>query len=319
MMNKELSWRDIKAFKELYAAGRTTSRIEQNPYVDFLFQKRMITYKGRAKNIIIANPRFKIEYQKEQFDLLYDLYYPFLEKYDLLSPYKNYAEFEIQCLMDLSSSPFLYEIAENIREGKESRNGVSGKFFKAGKHIKKGSVLENAVLKIIGVDRFPENDNQGFYRVPCPSPKCIILRENFKFLKLDIAREYNVELWYTGGNNTAPIERLDKIDYPIYYLCDWDFDGLRIYERLHSIIQNQAYKITDLQLITPNGLSVSIKETEKHHASEWNSKLHFSGLTEHLYTPSQQHLIQTLIKKGEWIEEETNSLVKIIEQILEER
>lgn len=318
MVNKELSWREIKAFKELYTSGRTTSRIEQNPYVDFLFQKRMITYKGRAKNIIITNPRFKIEYQKEQFDLLYDLYYPFLEKYDLLSPYKNFTEFEIQCLMDLSSSPFLHEIAENIREGKESRNGVSGKFFKAGKHIKKDSVLENTVLKIIDVDRFPENDNQGFYRVPCPSPKCIILCENFKFLKLDIARTYNVELWYTGGNNTAPIERLDKIDYPIYYLCDWDFDGLRIYERLYGIIQNQPSKITELQLITPNGLSVGIKETEEHHSSEWNSKLHLSGLTEHLYTSDQQQLIQALIKKNEWIEEETNSLVKIIEQILVE-
>lgn len=319
MVNKELSWRDIKAFKELYTSGRTTSRIEQNPYVDFLFQKRVITYKGRAKNIIIANPRFKIEYQKEQFDLLYDLYYPFLEKYDLLAPQKNYTEFEIKCLINISESPFLDEIRKNIQEGKESRNGVSGKFFKAGKHIKKNSTLESAVLKIIGVERFPENDNQGFYRVPCPSPKCIILCENFKFLKLDIARACNVELWYTGGNNTAPIERLDKIDYPIYYLCDWDFDGLRIYERLYGIIQNQQNKITELQLITPNGLSVGIKETEEHHASEWNSKLHFSGLTEHLYTLSQQQLIQTLIKKGEWIEEETNSLVKIIEQILEER
>ncbi|MCC8198256.1 MAG: hypothetical protein LIP06_06685 [Tannerellaceae bacterium] len=315
-MNKELTWREIKAFKELYTTGRTTSRIEQNPYVDFLFRNRMIAYKGRSKNIIIANPRFKREYEKEQFDLLYDRYYPFLEKYDLLSPHKNYTEFEINCLMEMSVSPFLDEIAENIREGKESRNGVSGKFFKAGKHIKRNSALESAVLKIIGVDRFPENDNQGFYRVPCPSPQCIILCENFKFLKLDIARMYSVELWYTGGNNTAPIERLDKIDYPIYYLCDWDYDGLKIYERLHEIIQNQPNKVTDLQLITPNGLPVSLEETKEHHSSQWLSGQEFSGLTNQLYTPSQQQLIQTLIEKDEWIEEETNSLVRVIEEVL---
>lgn len=297
MVNKELTWREIKAFKELYTTGRTTSRIEGNSYVEFLFQNRMLAHKGRAKNIIIANPKFRKEYEKEQLGLLYDQYYPFLEKYGLLAPHKNYTEFEIKCLISLSESSLLEELAENIREGKESRNGVSGKFFKAGKHIKRQSSLEDAVLKIIGVDRFPENENQGFYRIPCPSPKCIILCENFKFLKLDIAREYNVELWYAGGNNTIPIEKLDKIDYPIYYLCDWDCAGLNIYERLYEIIRNQPNKVTDLQLITPNAPSVGIKETEEHHASKWKSELEFSGLRKELYTPLQQQMIQMLIKK----------------------
>lgn len=316
MVNKELTWRDIKAFKELYTTSRTTSRIEQNHYVSFLFQQRMLEYTGRAKKIIIANPRFYKEYEKQQFDQLYEKYYPFLEKYELSDPHKNYTEFEINCLIKMSQSPLLSQLADNIREGKEGRNGISGKFFKAGKHIKRNSTLEKAVLKIIGVDRFPENENQGFYRVPCSNPQCIILCENFNFLRLDIAREYNVELWYTGGNNTTPIERLDKIDYPIYYLCDWDFDGLKIYERIYQIIQNQPHKITNLQLITPNASSVKIDETKEHHASKWRAGYDFSNLTKHLYTPQQQQLIRTLIKKEEWIEEETNSLVKIIEQLL---
>ena len=40
--------------------------------------------------------------------------------------------------------------------------GISKSFFKSAKHIEKGSALEYAVLKIIGIDKFPQNEVSGF-------------------------------------------------------------------------------------------------------------------------------------------------------------
>ena len=184
-----------------------------------------------------------------------------------------------------------------------------------GFEVEKGSALEYAVLKIIGIDKFPQNEGQWIYRVPCKNPTCIILCENRYFLTLNIAQKRDVELWHVGGNNILPIENLPKIEYPIYYLCDWDLMGLQIYERIYHQIEMIKDKASSLQLINPNGKSERIKDTEDYHRSKWDKTTELSSLTANLYSSKQLTIIQNLIKSDEWIEEEGNDIGEIINGI----
>lgn len=180
--------------------------------------------------------------------------------------------------------------------------------FFTNRHIKKELCWKKRCCGFWGIEHFPESEQQGFYRVPCISPCCIILCENGYFLTLDIARERDVELWYVGGNNIRLLEHLDKIDDPIYYFCDWDQHDLEIYERLYRIIEGVVNKCSSLTLLTPNGKREKLKDTEEHHSSAWKQDVCFAGLNPQRYSPEQQALISDLIAKEEWGEEEGNDL-----------
>lgn len=55
-----------------------------------------------------------------------------------------------------------------------------------------------------------------------------------------------------------------------------------------------------------------IADTEENHRSRSNFSKSLSGLTSDLYTSEQRILINDLMKKNEWIEEEGNDIEKII-------
>jgi len=320
-MNKQLTWRVIKALHQLYHEKQTRLQIREHPYIDHLFSypDKCLEYvqKG-AKKVIVPTTKFNAEYTKQDFEHLYITYEKFLSENDLLKIQSNYSELEIKALMTMKQSEsILNELKRKVEKGEESRKGISNLFFKSAKHIQKGSVLEQAVLKIIGVQEFPQNENQGFYHVSCLNPKFIIICENMYFLTLTIARQNNVELWCAGGNNTKPFENIPKIDYPIYYLCDWDYDGLKIYERIANIIECISDKKSSLKLITPNGKKENIVGTSDYHDSQWQSHLPFSSLNPDRYSNEQKELISNLIASNEWIEEESNNIKEIIDEVLQ--
>jgi hypothetical protein len=317
-MNKQLTWRVIKALHQLYHEKQTRLQIREHPYIDHLFSypDKCLEYvqKG-AKKVIVPTVKFNAEYTKQGFEHLYITSEKFLSENELLKIQSNYSEFEIRALMTMKQSePILHELKEKIEKGEESRKGISNLFFKSSKYIQKDSALERAVLKIIGVLEFSQNENQGFYRVPCLNPKFIIICENMYFLTLTIARQNNVELWCAGGNNTKPFENTPNIPLPIYYLCDWDYDGLKIYERIANIIEYISDKKSPLKLITPNGKSEKINATSDYHNSQWQMQFPLSGLNPDKYSTEQKKLIANLIASNEWIEEEGNDMQNIILQ-----
>lgn len=317
-MNKQLTWRDIKALHQLYHGRQTSAQIREHPYIDHLFSypDKCLNYVQKGtKKIIVPTAKFNAEYTKQGIEYLYLTYEEFLSENELLTIQSNYSEFEIRALMTMKNSILILgELKTKIEKGEESRKGVSNLFFKSSKYIQKGSALERAVLKIIGVQEFPQNENQGFYHVPCLNPKFIIICENMYFLTLTIARQNNVELWCAGGNNIKPFENISKIDYPIYYLCDWDYDGLKIYESIASRIECIPKKRSSLMLITPNGKRENIATTSDYHDSQWKSHVPLSGLNSDRYSDEQKELILSLIASNEWIEEESNILKDIIDK-----
>jgi len=315
-MNKQLTWRVIKALYQLSHERQTRAQISEHPYIDHLFSypDKCLNYVQKGtKKVIVPTAKFNAEYMKQGIENLYISFEKFLSENELLKIQSNYSEFEIRALMTMKQSEsILSELKDKIERGEESRKGISNLFFKSAKYVQKGSALERAVLKIIGVPEFPQNENQGFYHVPCLNPKFTIICENMYFLTLMIARQNNVELWCAGGNNIKPFENIDKIDSPIYYLCDWDFDGLKIYERIADIIECISDKKTSLKLITPNGKREKIDATSDYHDSQWQCNILFSGLNPNKYSEEQRILISSLITSNEWIEEESNNIIDII-------
>lgn len=318
-MNKQLTWRDIKALHQLYHDRQTHLQVHEHPYIEHLlsYPDKCLGYAQKGtKKIIVPTAKFNAEYTKQGFEHLYITYEKFLSENEILNAQSNYSEFEIRALITMKQSEsILYELKDKIEKGEESRKGISNLFFKSSKYIQKDSALERAVLKIIGVQEFPQNENQGFYRVPCLNPKFIIICENMYFLTLTIARQNNVELWCAGGNNTKPFENISNIPLPIYYLCDWDYDGLKIYERIANRIECISDKKSSLILITPNGKKESIVATSDYHNSQWRNDLSFSGLNPNQYSKEQKDFILELMKSNEWIEEESNDIGLLISQI----
>lgn len=327
MMNKKLTWPEFKALYQLYHERQTSLKVLKRPYFKYLIREGYIRKKVGSTKIIEPYSKFDNEYKRQNIEELYRKYYSFLSENKILTYRTAFSEFEIKCLMNIkqcenikieNGQTLLSEMKDKIEAGRDGRKGISKSFFKSAKYIEKGSALEVAVLKIIGIDNFPQNEGQWIYRVPCKNPICIILCENRYFLTLDIAQKRNVELWHVGGNNTLPIDNLPKIEYPLYYLCDWDLMGLQIYERIYRRVESIKNKTSSLQLIMPNGHPESIKDTENFHRSEWDKSAALSSLTCELYSSEHLELIQKLIQTGEWIEEEGNDIVTIIDQIIKE-
>lgn len=303
-MHENLLWREWVGLHELYETSKTVRKIARNPYVERLI-KRGFLDKSRRK--ITTRHGFKLKYEKELLER-YQNYKAFLDENDLVTPNSRYTEDDIQSMM------LIKENCQQILEAKDTRRGISSKFFKNSdsKHLENHPGLERAVLKLLGVEFFPEQDpknKQYLCVVMCQQPQAIILCENIAFLKMPWkAKERYIELWFAGGSNLSmladiPKERLNK---PIYYSCDWDYHGLHIYERVKVYIPN-------IKLLYPSATDQPKPVATENHRSKWNTELPLSGLNPLLYSDEAIQLISELVKDDKWIEEESNDFVHMVQ------
>ncbi|HMU04688.1 MAG TPA: hypothetical protein PJ990_13740, partial [Saprospiraceae bacterium] len=180
---------------------------------------------------------------------------------------------------------------------------VSLMFFKNEKYLLGKEALIYAVKTLLQIEELADDkDLQYKYVLECNNPKCIVLCENIDFLKRPtLARANNIELWFAGGKNVNKLDFSDPRGLPIYYSCDWDFDGLFI---IYPLVKQ---KIPEIQLLTPNGSPKSIEETE--HNSKWKNIKDKN--IDFLLTPKQLSLVKELIQNNQWIIEESNDIEKI--------
>lgn len=307
MMDKKLKWRHLKALHQIYEVGYTKNKVRRHPYISYLLKNETLKSRIGKRDVIEQGFDFKQYYEKEHL-VNYNQYQHFLSSNEILTNQTNFSEKDIQRLL------FIKEQKKQILKDKYSRKKFSAVFFKeeGAKHLDKHSGLEKAVLSILELDSFPgrdPKDQQYKFVVNCIDPKCIVLCENIDFLLLPwIAREDNIELWYAGGNNISKLDHLPDITLPIYYSCDWDFDGLKIYERIRA-------KIPQIRLLHPSALESRKSVNSPNHKSDWKYDLLFSNLNQQLYSQKDIELIDSLIKTKEWIEEENNNLIKMIDSI----
>lgn len=307
-----MNWQSFKSFHELYETGKTKSRpslignaiFRYHAYQtkELLFTKKEILVKNRTLFDQTFNNRYINKYN-ECLELLNSI--------EENTPQCRFEVNDILCLKEMKrqmDNGELEDIRRQIIDSNETRRGVSLMFFKHEKHLDTSEALERAVKTILKIDAFADNrDFQYLYVLQCHNPKAIVLCENLYFLKMpDKARKNNLELWYAGGRNVEKLIYTQNRNLPIYYLCDWDFDGLDIYSSVKE-------KITTIQLLTPNGNQINIETTE--HKSLWRNQQTpslLSGLQAELYSDVQKQLIETLITDNDWIVEESNDLVALI-------
>ncbi len=175
--------------------------------------------------------------------------------------------------------------------------------------------LKRAVLYLLGREEegFPDDDpkdNQWRFVVDCPTAKYVVLCENLDMLKTPRkALEHDIELWYVGGSNTKPLNRLGarQLNLPLFYCCDWDYHGLLFYSRIKKLLK--GYEIC---LLMPRRDAQRFSTKSNYHRSEWRYDVPFSGLILDDFSPEAQSIINELIQVDKWIEEEGNDVVEMI-------
>lgn len=308
-----LNWRHYRALNELYIKGQTPAKITSNNFISAVLikQKRLLRPKIGNLKILQAQPGYKLYYEKE-FREDFERFHTFLSVHNLVSDARQqYTTSDIYTLM------FIEQNKASLNANLTTVRRFSNLVFKGNgsKYLEAHPSLHKAVCKLLDIPSFPEKDPKNLQwrlTVDCIMPKAIVLCENLAFLKLPWeAREYDIELWYVGGSNTGIIDHIspDKLRLPIYYSCDWDYHGLRIYQNIRTKLMKKGCVI---KLLYPENPDERLPVVMEHHKSMWIPDKPLSGLDEVAFNEMDVKLILDLIKNDQWIEEESFGLVDLL-------
>ena len=309
-----MNWIVLRRLYQIYEEGKTrvVPTLMNNPDIKYLLNHTRELY---VNGDYIEKRKDFDKYYETDHKSNYKQYKEFLVQNGFAKPQTRFEEKDIQILMDISkkmNNGELHEIRDQIIKAEETVRGVSLMFFKNEKYLLNRQSLIDAVKQLLGINELvDEKDRQYKYVLECESPRLIVLCENIDFLKRPYhPRKNNVELWYAGGKNIDKLGYADIRGLKLFYSCDWDYDGLKIYEAVKK-------KIPEIQLLFPNGKPDSINTTE--HKSLWrfaHDLEELSGLNINLFSSQERNLIQQLIDNNQWVIEESNDLIKMLEDHL---
>ncbi len=302
LLHVEIGWPQLKGLNEVFETGRTKAALFTYPYLELLrSEKRLLRYKIGNRQIIEAGTGFD-DFYRCNFLAAFQRYTDFFLRTSVKSDGRRpYSMYDLETLIYIENNKAI------LQTGLTTERFFSSQLFRGSKYLENNKSVLNAVLQILEIAAFPKSDpkdQQWRLIVDCPDPRCIVLCENLANLKApDSATALNTELWYVGGNNTRILENLSTthLNLPIYYLCDWDYDGLRIYSTIKRIISEKG---SNLILLYPQETIQRLAVNSPYHNSDWKYHLPFSGLNEIDFDLKEKELIRELIKSKQWIEEE---------------
>lgn len=311
-MRKDVEWKYLIGLNQLYEQGRTNLKIGNNSFIKqvLINQKKLIKPKMGNPNVLEAKFGYK-EYYESEFQNHFNYYTNFFENAGLdNNAHKTYTT------DDLESLAFIFYQKDELKKNLTTEYTFSARIFKGkgAKYLSNKPSIRNAVLHLLEIDEFPEKDpknSQWRLVVDCENPRAIVICENIACLKVPYEyKQNNIELWYVGGNNTTPLKDIPNshIKQPLFYFCDWDYHGLSIFSRVKKIFEE---KNKSIQLIEPISLQAALPVDSPHHNSKWKSK-DLSGLKRDDFSEKQQEIIDDLIIKNLWVEEESMDLVDCI-------
>lgn len=310
-MRKEITWRQLQGLHQLYENKSTKVKLMSNVYVKRVIYGKLhlIKHRDGNPNVIEKNNGFDTFFETHLLDQ-YQYYSEFFESVGIeISARRTYSQDILETLI------LIHKNRNELKKKLSTSHIFSSNFFedKDSKFLDNQKQLKKDILTILGVDKFPrESPKDQQYRlvVDCLNPKYILLCENIDYLKDPFEfRKNNIELWYVGGNNTKKLLELptDKIRFPFYYVCDWDYHGMDIYTRIKKIVNDKKKEVT---LIIPrNPMLKPIKSGN--HDSGWQDAA-FSGLKQDSFNEEEKVLIEELISKNKWIEEQTIDPIPLI-------
>jgi len=308
-MNKNITWKELKALDDLFHFKKTRANIQDHPYINYLLEDKCILDRKIGNDKIITSTYDFEKFYEDKFKTQYDEAKSFL--------IENGIEPSAKKSFTLEDVKTLMLIAENRIELKKNPTNIedfSNEFFDTSKYLKNKNSIRNAVFKILDITEFPldKKENQWRLVVDHPNPKAIVLCENKSFLKQPwIAKIAEVKLWYVGGNNIKIIDAIDEIELskPIYYSCDWDLAGLQIYTRIKEKLRKRN---KDISILYPNEPHKKISTYIDYHYSHWDLSKKVSGLSIDLFLEKELILINDLIQSQMWIEEESFDLIEML-------
>jgi len=276
-----MNWKALQQLHELYESGTTSANLLRHSYVK---QLRNIGYLELENKALYKTDLFDNFYTKKHLNK-FERIQKMLTQYDFVST--NFKENDLEILLKIE------EKKDDILQKKLTRKEIATHYFNDSKYVKTGSKLYEIISKILDVESLTRNkhDQQFLYVLHCQSktPKTILLCENDNLLRKP--RVKDTELWFAGGKNTAKLAYVPTPQIPMYYLCDWDNEGIGIYQRI-----KREY-FPNIQLIVP--------KTPKYLPAKFEWK---TDTDESLFTEEALQLLQHLKENNLWIEEESIEL-----------
>lgn len=304
-----MNWTVLKTLDKLYhqEAVSINQTLMKSGEVAYLIDPlQLIQEQGKY---LVTQEGFAAFYEKH-YKSNFEKYQLFLSANNLLKSQTRFEEKDIHTLIKIKTdrdAGNLDPLRAQLIEYDESVRGVSQMFFINDKYLDNRPSVVDALKVILDISHFSnEKDQQYMYRLECDEPHRIVLCENLDFLtKPNKPRKHHIELWYAGGKNVAKLQYSQTRDLPIYYSCDWDYDGLFI---IYPLVKQ---KIPNIKLLMPNGSPKGIIETE--HKSLWQNEGKRNELVGNMTFNAQEiSLINTLIAQDQWIIEESNDLVSML-------
>lgn len=317
LRNKEFTWQTVQAMHELRHQGSSQRQVLRGPggnaYVQDLLDRHLLALKPgrRPKLTKVAGSSFDQEFD-HLLTAAYDDARHFLEAHQLLTPYLNYTLRQIEGLAGIFADALFITRAELTRREISTRNMGGSKV------LKKHPALFRDTLKLLGLNELTKSDHimqTAIYQTGQMRAKVIVLCENENYLKQPAkAQRLGIELQNAGGRNVKKLEKyfVPPSEVSLYYACDWDYDGLCIFRTIAAGYRRQNRTI---QLLTPIAQPQPVDSPD--HFSEWNSRLWHDDLepdapASEVFTEAQRQLIQQLIARNEWIEEEGSDFAALM-------
>lgn len=310
-MRDDIEWRYLKGLYKLYKVGSVRNKLMSSPFIKNVLYKRLrlVGYKKGNMDIIVASPRFRNYFEREFLEQ-YQYYADFFQNSGLEnSAKKKYDRYELETLM------FIYRHRDELKKDLTTIRIFSSNMFqqKESKFLESRPGLLNDIKTLLQIKKFPDEgpkENQWRFVIDCLKPKAILLCENIDFLKAywKFTKE-NIELWYVGGNNTKKLERLSNrnLSLPIYYVCDWDYHGLKIFQDVTDLLKDKG---VSPKLVVPSNPIFKPIYSGKH-KSRWPKK-DFAGLDKGYFSAKAAALVQELIQNNTWIEEQTIEPIPVL-------
>lgn len=281
---KDTPFKVLKYLARLNTADSLPYKYEKEKVIIYLIDSNYL--KKESKNFI-ALTDFKTKYAKFIFPV-YQNINSFIVKYNIGYAEDYYTVFDFECLLQIEKNK------DTLIEFTFQQ--ILTKYFNSSKHTKKDSNLASAIKAVLEIEYFIEDDkDQQFLCILYPKKytRFIVLCENKD--RLRNPRHEFIEFWYVGGNNIKQIQFIPKPTIPIFYLCDLDFHGLNIYNRI------KKNYLKSLKIIIPKHFELlMIKQSEvKMNRSIWkNDKILIS------LNNNEKAIIKVLIEEGKIIEEQ---------------
>ena len=285
MIPTDTPYKVIKYLVKLSNDKVLQKNYESDKFIIHLVDREFLVEPNENKSKFATKEKFKEIFLKE-ISPAFQKYDSFIKHHQIEFVETHYSIGDLDNLI----------LIDNEKPNDLTLQEILSKYFKSSKHTQANSNLANAIKTILKLDEFAEDSkDQQFISIlyPKDETRFILLCENKN--RLRGLRHSFIEFWYAGGRNTNQLQFIPKPTRPVFYLFDWDFDGLNIYNHI-----KQNYFPTLTAFIPTNYESLMEKQDEvKHHHSKWENDNCLQYLND-----NEKIIAATLIKTNSIIEEQ---------------